>query len=137
VKFRERRSRNFAKDNREISRNKLKISRNTKLILGAKFRIAKFRIHPIPANSETYLFRLIVSRTLSHCVDNSQQRQQHLLPVVNVNPTGGFLTHELMNPFLFTNKREPWYLVHSPSKLSSCQLPLTFTIPYIHITAQL
>jgi hypothetical protein len=31
---------------REISRNKIKISRNTKLIFGAKFRIAKFRIHP-------------------------------------------------------------------------------------------
>jgi hypothetical protein len=42
AKFRENTVTKFC----EISRNKIKISRNTKLIFGAKFRIAKFRIDP-------------------------------------------------------------------------------------------
>jgi hypothetical protein len=40
ILFREIRLRNFG----EILRNKIKISRNTKVIFEAKFRIAKFRI---------------------------------------------------------------------------------------------
>jgi hypothetical protein len=52
AKFREIQLRNFG----EISRNKIKISRNTKVIFSAKFRIAKFRIHPRLYSSTQYWY---------------------------------------------------------------------------------